>query len=229
MKQALIIADSIGAPREKPLKTYYRDTWVSQVEDYLLNKGYKTFAYTQRAADSSHMKHRIDVQLKWYKPDLVICQFGIVDCAPRILKANELRVINRIPIFNKIVHKFISKNYTKLSLLRNIAYTDNKLFRENLEYIKGIFSNSKVLVVPIGIPNQAYIEKSPKIDKRIEEYNNIFCDVFNKKYVFLQGYIDLSKKVLEKIYSEDNHHLNYYGHKLLHDVIIEHIEHNNLL
>ena len=111
MKQVLILTDSIGAPRSKPLKTYYKDTWIGVLEEKLLKHNYKTFAYTQRAADSSHIKSRIEVQFGLYEPEIVILQIGICDCAPRVLKQNELRIIKRLPIINKLVHSYISNNY----------------------------------------------------------------------------------------------------------------------
>lgn len=230
LRQALIITDSIGAPRDLPL-TNYQDTWVSQIENFLLaNYQMKCFSYTQRAADTNHVVHRIKVQLQFYQPELVVLQLGICDCAPRVLKEKELRFIQKLPIIRKIIHKFISANYAKLSQKRNLAYVEKDVFVKNLQSIKASFLNAKIVIIPIGLPNDEYKRKSPKIEERIRDYNQALKSVFSDNDSFyLEEFTQITQPIINDIYAEDNYHLIAKSHSMLFECLQEKITKDVLL
>jgi hypothetical protein len=220
-RQVLIITDSVGAPRAKPLYTPYSKTWVSILEDKLLKYGYKTFAYTKRALDSTVLESRMKVELFGYEPEIIIFQIGLCDCAPRALTDLELRIIKRIPLINRMIHKLIKRYYAQISQKRNIAYTNIKNFYSNLEKIIKQFSESKIFFIPIGIPCSGYTDKSPEIKNRIIKYNKVISEVATSNNCsVLNNTIISNNTETEKIYCDDFQHLNFYGHlELSHDIL----------
>lgn len=225
MKRVIFVTDSLGAPRNEDITINIDNTWCNIVsvrfKDYI-----EPFYHLNNGFDSQTLIKKKAHELILYKPDLIILQVGIVDCAPRVLKKNELRVINHLGVISKLMHRFIKNRYSRLSLLRNISYVDKEEFEANLRDFVKILSPAKVIAVAIAKPSNTYVEKSPLISERYLDYNNILSNIFEKNYI--DPYIDLNEE-LEEIYINDGYHLNKKGHKLVARKVIEHLSSNNVI
>jgi hypothetical protein len=229
--QALIITDSIGAPRKNPL-TLYENTWVNKIEDYLLDEfNIKTFAYTQVGLTSKSALAKVQSQLKYYNPRIVIIQLGIVDCTPRLIRYETLQNLE------KFVPRILKKTYSKLSkyllvnpMLRNLRKRNDvplELFINNLYNIfNKHFNNSLIFFIPIGYPNKRYSFDSKYVKDFVTLYNTALSNFSGKRFFYLKSIEELVKKNIYKIYDKKNRHLLLEGHRLLANQIILELEKN---
>lgn len=213
MKRILIVTDSLGAPRDvNGEKIEYEDTWIYKLKNNYINIiDVDVIFITINGLDSNQLLQLTNDKLKLYNADLILFQFGIVDCAPRVLRNIEIKIISILKL-SGLVKKIISKYHSKLSNLRNIQSINIYEFEQNVKRIYEILSNIdiKVIHIPIAPPCSKYIQHSPYINKNINNYNNIL-----KKYsdIFLHNsYLDIE---IENIFLSDLHHLNKLGHELL--------------
>ena len=157
---------------------------------------------------------RMNVELYGYEPEIVIFQIGLCDCAPRALTELELRIVQKLPIINRLIHLFIKRYYAQISARRGIAYTNKKTFKTNIQNIIDNFKNSKIYFIPIGKPYLGTIsKKSPEINERIRCYNDLLLELANQnKCKYLNNLINSNDNRIEDIYCEDFHHLNFIEH-----------------
>jgi hypothetical protein len=147
---------------------------------------------------------QLQLALNYYtlvKPDLVILQSGIVDCAPRALGQLEQQLIIKLKMF-RLVRPFT----TFLRKHRNIAYTSPRLFEETLLKIKNIFSGKPLVGIGILPGSKEYDAKVPGVSRRIDAYNKII-----QKHTI---YIDNSNFPPEGIIN-DFHHMSSTGHEVI--------------
>lgn len=228
-KQALIITDSMGAPRSNPL-TLYKDTWVSHIEDYFQNKyGIKTFSYTQSSLTTQQLIFKIKQQFIYYNPRIVILQIGAVDCAPRLLTMNELDFMEKLVpnVFSKIFHKF--KKYLlispTLSRYRNRTDVSSEIFRRNINLILNeYFKDSIICTIPIGFPNKRHTFESANAKKNVEQYNDIFKSFVDDRYTYFDILDKFIRENIYKIYDKKNRHYLISGHKMVSSVLINELD-----
>lgn len=216
MKRILIITDSLGAPRfVDGEKITYNDTWVCQFNTLLRTLNIETISMTINGLDSTRILQLTHDKLLLYAPDIVIFQFGIVDCAPRVLTNNEILILSFLRL-SKITKKIISKHHAFLSNLRNLQHTGAKKFEINLEQIYTLFHSKgiKVIHLPIAPACQRYQQKSPKISYRIQQYNSI---IEKNSDLLLKNLYDNAD--VEAIFLNDLHHLNIHGHQVVFDYL----------
>ena len=137
----------------------------------------------------------------------------------------ELRIVQKLPIINRLIHLFIKRYYAQISARRGIAYTNKNTFKTNIQDIIDNFKNSKIYFIPIGKPCLGYIKKSPEINERIRCYNNLLLELTSQnKCKYLNNLINSRNNKLEDIYCEDYYHLNFLGHlelsRQISDIII---------
>lgn len=186
-KKILIIADSMAMPREE---ISYEKTWVYKLKIACPN--FEFIDKTRRASTSERLVEEgggnkniaigADL-LEYYKPQIVITQLGLADCAPRYYSLNSLftRIINNLPkIFKNIYYSYKHK-FSERRL--KYAYVSPEKFKYNWEnyIIRAIKIDVKVLSLPIAPVSKIFIKKSPEISKAIEIYNSILFDL-EKKY-----------------------------------------------
>ena len=169
--------------------------------------------------ETSMLRTEINVRLKQFLPDMIILQVGIVDCAPRALTKTQMAVISRMGFAGKVLHKFITKHYAAITSRRNITYTSQERFHQNLRYLRDEFANIPVFAIAIGRPNEGYVRKSPKIAQRTTQYNEIIKSTFGT--TFIDPYENLSINTLNNIYMTDFHHLNQLGHEIVASKVVE--------
>lgn len=220
-KRVLIITDSLGAPRfVDGEKIEYEDTWVYKIFTYMRKYDIEVIFMTLNGLDSTQLLSLIKDKLLLYKADIVLLQYGIVDCAPRVLTDKEIMFFSILKL-SRVVKKIISKFHAPLSNFRKLQHTEIEKFKVNVKIIYRLFyeQNIKVVNIPIAPACEKYKEKSPKISKNIEMYNNIIKSNTN---LYLEDlYINCNK---EKIFLNDLHHLNQDGHNIISDYLKNNFE-----
>ena len=104
MKKILIIADSMGMPRDG---FDYDKTWLYQFKIFFNNfciidkshRGSTTKRLITEGGGFKNVEPGSDL-LEFYKPNIIIIQLGIVDCSPRYISVNSLtfRILNNLPL-----------------------------------------------------------------------------------------------------------------------------------
>ena len=98
---------------------------------------------------------------KYFKPDLVILQCGIVDCAPRVFSPFERKVINKLGLVS-----FLKKTIYFFRKYRNYKYTSLKNFNKYISKIKTLLEpNTNIYSIGILPPFNLYEVKVPGIKK----------------------------------------------------------------
>lgn len=218
----LLITDSLGAPRSVKGETIiYEQTWVFMFSHYMRNHhGFDVISITQNGLSAEEVLQLTKEKLTLYEATIIIMQYGIVDCAPRILKEKEIQLLQLLRL-STFVHKILSKHHAFFSKLRNLQYTEIRKFKELIKQVHDIFkkSNIKVINIPIAPACQGYIRKSPEIMNNILLYNGILkmhCDFFLDS-----AYDNVD---LENIFLSDLHHLNQTGHQIIFERLIHNVE-----
>jgi lysophospholipase L1-like esterase len=223
MRQALIIADSAGSPRGAPLLTPYRATWVSLVEDFLLTQGIKAFAYTERALTTESLMRRCELQLRYYEPTLVIFQIGMGDCANRVLTDQEKRyldLLRQIPAGGRVANWFI-RRYGERLRARNLTEIESERTEANVRRLLRFFPNCHKFFIPIELASAEYAAKVNGIQDRHDRYNAALRRALNEDCTFIDAYFDAARPRLGSIYCADHQHLNFDGHRLIADLVID--------
>lgn len=192
----LLITDSVSLPRK------YDGGEVLWDEIYFskLEKAFPQCKFVLMAIGGATIT-QLQISLKYYmqvKPDLVILQAGIVDCAPRALGQLEQEVIKKMHLFRLV------KPMTKLlRKYRRISYTKPKLFEQTLIKIKNIFAGKPLIAIGILPGCDEYDKLVPGISKKIELYNGILA----KHSIFIDN-----KNFQRQGIIQDFHHINKLGH-----------------
>lgn len=195
----LLLTDSVSLPRKHSKgevlwdEIYFRQLQqrFPQIEFVLVGMGGATITQLQLA-------------LNYYtlvKPDMVILQSGIVDCAPRALSQFEQQLIIKLKMF-RLVKPFT----TFFRKHRNIAYTSPRVFEGTLLKIKSVFAGKPLVGIGILPGSKAYDAKVPGVSKRINTYNNII-----QQHTI---YIDNTDFPAEGIIN-DHHHMSTQGHAVI--------------
>lgn len=174
-KKIIIITDSVSMPRPG---IPYEDTWI-----YLVKKefpDYDIIDRTGRGSTSTRLVTEggggIDL-LETYRPDLVILQLGMAECAPRLFnkRSLEFRVVSTM-LPDRLRERYIAR--VKKRRVRSPLITDvsPEQFRKNItayfERARGL--SARVIVIPILPPTREYIRKSPHAPENVERYNQIY-------------------------------------------------------
>ena len=231
IKSILCIGDSLSMPRNTVL---YKDTWYSKLKkefpnidfnpqfkraittDVLVEWGGGDFETIESFPFGSDC-------LEFYKPDIVILQLGIVDCAPRLIRNGSLNFYISKILKGKLLKIYFSflKRYTNRNSY-NVKVSKDK-FRNNIEnYLKRCKNEKiyKVIIIGICYPNDIMIKKNQLITNNVNDYNNIFKDI-SKKYNFVKFISPLdARKYNYEIYV-DGYHPNTAGNRLVYDSLLK--------
>lgn len=205
----------------------FQQTWLGLLEKSLNDAGYLIYSFQKKGLDTNRICEDLNDTYIYIKPELIILQIGIVDCSPRALKESEVKFLQKIPIIRNITHKIVKRYYRNISSFRNLCYVELEQFQKNLEALKNSFKSSKWCVLPIGLPCDGYLKKSPLIADRIFQYNKVIQNIFQNSLV--NNILQFDKKELNTIYLDDFYHLNEYGHKLYFNKLQDHLENENII
>lgn len=211
----LIITDSLGLPRPFPEQVNYNETWC-----YQLSEKFNTHQLSIGGATILELYSQI-TYWKLFKPDLVIVQAGIVDCAPRALTKIENQLINKYTFSRRLFNKY-SKTLIPMMRRRGITYTSKGKFEQGVKQFYNDFKDS-LYWIGIAPPSIEYEIKLPGISRNIQIYNQIIRDNIG------HNYIDVSDLNESKLMS-DFIHLNSEGHKFISEKILNSLyKYNNIL
>lgn len=209
MRRLVLFTDSLAMPREEPEVTLFEDTY-----PYLLRKDFEVFQFSK---GGGIIKEFVEQTFYYnqYRPDKIILQIGIVDCAPRAFSKLEEDIFRSNIVLAKFRSLLSKTKMTKLiRRLRQRSWTKTKDYKRYCEFFVSKFPNAEVYALSIVPTSPGYEKQVPGISKKIEEYNCIL------KEVFRQNMIDLSNIPAEGIMS-DHHHLTKEGHQYVYKSIIE--------
>lgn len=211
MKRIILFTDSLALPRKIPEVTYYEDTY-----PYLLRNDFEVFQFSKGGARIVDLLEQV-FYYQQYKPDCVIIQSGIVDCAPRAFSWNE-ELFMQSNICGKAIRKLLSLTITtkKLRNFRQKSWTDIVLYERCCKKFKDLFPNIPVYAISIVPASDEYERKVPGINNKINRYNDMLRKAFG-------GVISLHDIPFTYIMS-DGHHLNKLGHKYVYERIMEQIK-----
>jgi hypothetical protein len=203
LKKILIIGDSLCLPREKPEHVDYHQTY-----PYLLKQsgGVEIF---QLAIGGGTIADLID-QVSYHKvvkPDIVIVQSGIVDCAPRALGRLERDIVASSRILTEIFNRFISVH--KLRKFRKITFVTEKSFKNHINQLIESFDGVQLVWIGILPSSIEYENKVPGITRNVVRYNDI---IRSQSESLGFKFLNTDLMVKEGIMS-DHHHLTAIGHQ----------------
>lgn len=205
-KRILILTDSLALPRTFPEVCEHEFTW----PENLKSQGHVIHQVSIGGATSRDLLNQIPYH-KSFKPDVVILQVGIVDCAPRFLKKYEINLLRKIPYLgNKIIQKLNNKWVKKY---RKLSYISPFEFRDNIKGIVSSFDNAKIFILGIIPASMDYENLLPGVTQNIRAYNSILKS-FNALFFDLET-------ILKNGIMSDHHHLNREGHKYIAKIIKE--------
>lgn len=220
-KRILIVSDSLGAPRKDAEIISYDETWVGQLSHYLQDINNEVICFTENGLSSgallAHCKHKLTL----YDPDMIIFQYGIVDCAPRVLTDRE-KLFFRMIGLTRPIHKIAHKYHAELSRKRNKTLYTIAQFENHVSNIYSIIkeeTSAKIFNIAIAPANDVYINKSPGIKKNIAQFNAVL-----KKYSDIFIEYNATFYDVQKIFLPDAHHLNKDGHIFLYAVVKNYLD-----
>ena len=163
--RAIILTDSLGCPRPE---TNVKDTWTDKV----LQKWSGDIVFYTKCVRGLSAANIDTEEISLLRPDVIICQIGVVDCSRRALSLMELKILSRIPGINKVVHSFCSKHTYWMTKVRNKHYQTESQFREKLQNIIDE-SGAEVYFIKIA-PAGGYMKsKVFNFENDVRTYNNV--------------------------------------------------------
>lgn len=181
MKKILCIGDSLGLPRDG---VSYEDTWFYIIK--YKHSEYEFIDYFKRGLLINEALQQFDTYYKDYKPDRIIFQLGICDCAPRYINDRKLiwrflikvfRLLKLESFFWRIIKKVFSRTsdtvYTKIS--------DFKICYESIVQKFLNIGVKQIIIVKICHVSNESLLKNKYINDNVEDYNSVI-DSMCKKY-----------------------------------------------
>ncbi len=202
----IIISDSLGLPRTEPELVEIHETYPSLLAEkfkYVLNVGYGAATSDNILWQANYFKSRLATPI-------VILNFGIVDCTPRVLNRYESFILRKINItLPRAIATWLRANRVTRKVMPD-------RFRENCKRIVGL-NIGKLVVLPIAPASDQFELEVPGIKNSIHTYNEILRGVFQDS--FCETYLSADMHIMS-----DYHHLNSLGHKKVFDEISRRIE-----
>jgi hypothetical protein len=212
LKKILAVTDSLGLPREFPEKVDFEFCW-----PVLLKEHFLIHQVSIGGATIDQLWRQMEYH-RFFNPEYVVLQSGIVDCAPRALSRIENDLINHFSITKKMARKYLPKYNTYLRRKRDLTYTRLRTFRNFLlKFKSGFVNENNVISIGIVPGNKDYELKVPGILKNITLFDNVIKEVFPNNHIDLQeisGFGIMS----------DHIHLNKEGHQYIYQRILERLE-----
>ena len=209
MQKLLIISDSVAAARPEPEITFWEDTYA-----YMLSSDYIVYQHSVGGARVNELDEACLAYLRQFRPDIVILQCGIVDCAPRAYKWIEERIFENYR-FPRRIRNLISRTITtrKLRAKRQVVYTPINHYRACVEEIRDTFPSAQVYGIGILSPSEKYEEVNPGVTANVLKYNEVLQSVFGDHFINMSN-------IPEDGIMSDLHHLNAIGHKYVYSQIM---------
>lgn len=231
MKTITIITDSLAMPRvEGDEKIFIQQTWPKLLAQKLGNEYvFAEFKERARDTDSLRIEQLFFETITCCKPEILMLEIGIVDCAPRIISKQENAMMNR-RYFPKPLRQYIIKKRkrqrTKILAKGplNKVYVSPENYRKNLMHflqkVKEVSPSTTIILLPIVGNFQQLEQKSKGYTANKDLYNNILQEVAQTTRLFYAG--DLLNTIQqEDFYTLDGYHLTAKGHSQVTDFLVE--------
>lgn len=228
MKKIYCIGDSLAIPHHK---VSYENTWIFKFQSIFrelhyisyLKRGLTTEVLTTEGGTPEGLGQFPpgSACLEYYKPDIIILQLGIVDCAPRLFKRGsiESKALSKLPKLVREIYISTIKKIRKSSEKR--AYVQPKEFEYNISnYLERCHTNNveKIIIIAIPIPDKRMIAKNSNIANSVNKYNNIYTKIA-KKHSNVSIIHPLDYRLYDFEMSYDGYHPNNKGHDLIFDCL----------
>lgn len=224
--KVLCVGDSLGLPRKG---VAYEDTWF-----YKLTQKYPQIHFINKFVRelSTDRFNPIGDFSDYYNPDVVITQFGVVDCAPRVIndRLNKWKFVlslsNSLRI-EKYTWKIIKKFHHRDN--PNTVYVSPNDFERNIiEYFSTLhrMGVQLIVVIMIGMPGLSVRKKSPCFAENVNKYNAILEKVAKQFDNVVT--IDPLKDGDDENYV-DGYHTNERGSQLIQDQLEQILDNNEVI
>lgn len=218
-----ILGDSLAMPRIEDGINF------SRTYEYLLSiKTTENFVILNKSKRGNTIKNQTiqqyiydDIQV--LKPNYIICQIGICDCAPRIISPKERFLLNYIsPLwFKQFYLKIKSKHrlfFTKYFPVVNVKFSDFVLMYSLL--VREIFkveSVKKLFIINICDTNQRNKLRSYGFESNIIRYNSFLKTLVSNNVILIDMFE--ASKLDHDLLLEDGIHISLKGHEFISDKI----------
>ncbi|NWK55161.1 SGNH/GDSL hydrolase family protein [Verrucomicrobiaceae bacterium N1E253] len=226
MKDLYIVGDSLGLARpatRKDMAVSYRDTYVARIRDHYDGSGVHVHHNGRRERTVDEVYYLTD-EIIWSRPERVIIQVGIVDCAPRVFSRWQRACLARLPKLIRVpILMFVNKYKLLLLSFRPwVVYTSKKAFKKNVDKILLKFQehNIKVIFCSIAPAGKGMLSRNPRIQSQINKYNAIINEVVKSRGGVIVPLCDVFKDDCEACLLSDGHHFSAHGHHRLADTLI---------
>lgn len=177
-KRILVVTDSLGLPRAIPETCHLDASWPR-----LLASKYDVVQISIGGGTIGELYRQVSGYYNNVKPDVVIIQSGIVDCAPRSFSKKELDFF----IMTKAGRFFlrVMKPYSvKLRKLRKKKYTKPADYSNFFSKFISLFE-CPILCIETISGNNEYEKKVPGIIQSVKQYNDILINHKSEKFCII--------------------------------------------
>lgn len=187
----LCIGDSLGLPREE---CPYESTWFYRLKEEFVKHEFIDFF--DRGLVIKDALARFDTYYQYYKPEIVIIQTGVVDCAPRYINERKSSVKVIIRLFQKLGCESIFWKIVKLRNRRpNCVFTKYEVFQRIYDDLIQKFISlgvKRIIVIKIGHVAESTLKNSPFFNFNVDKYNQAISQICerNPEIVFCANPLD---------------------------------------
>lgn len=221
-QKIMSIGDSLALPGHLNL---YEDTWICKLKKQLPNHDFITFFKRSLTTDVlvtmgggvtgiDGFPLGADC-LEFFKPDYVVLQLGIVDCAPRLFSPLARKALSVTPGFVRSSVIRIAKTIRSRHVKR--ADVPPGIFESNLRtYFKRCQACNveKIVVVLICVPSEDFKVKNPGIVDAVVQYNDLYRNIA-RDFPFVELVSPLDSELYDYSIFEDGYHPNKIGQQLV--------------
>lgn len=209
MKKILILTDSLGLPREHNNDIIQAtQTWPS-----LLSKKFDVCHLGIGGATIDILTNQAAYH-RFFYPNIIIVQSGIVDCAPRTLTRREKNLIENLPFVGRFIYPIIKRYNKQIRKWRNAKLSTEELYRSNVKKIISLFDGKPVYFIGILPASKEYEKIVPGITKSIITFNNILKQEAKGNYINMDT-------ISQSDILGCHHHLSISGNEYLYKKIID--------
>jgi lysophospholipase L1-like esterase len=181
--------------------------------------------FLKRALNSNELATMRE-DLGFYKPDIIVFQFGIVDCVRRALPRRLLKIVQPVRPLATILHGLARRYHRPLTRLWEIHDVSPARFQRNVtKLIQQVESiGAKACFIPIAAAGRDLATKVFSAQVDIDRYNAILARACRKssRISLVDPYKDLDPA--DYILPVDGHHLNEAGNDLVCNSVLLELE-----
>ncbi|RJP80699.1 MAG: SGNH/GDSL hydrolase family protein [Desulfobacteraceae bacterium] len=233
-ERIVVIGDSLPLPRiDDDNHVLWDKTWPYLLHNELNKDGnhYEVINCSIRSRTIETVTgHDFNEHILWKKPDIIILQVGIVDCAPRIFSRKEKLILGLSFIPDFIRQKIIKhRSQKRKEILRKNplgkVYTKPEEYHRYIEdffvKIKSLSWEIKIIILPI-LSNSILEEKSPGHNHNAQVYNDILkdaCIKYHARWIDPEKF--LQAEPYHNLFCADGYHLDKEGNRYTANLVME--------